>query len=146
MTPTITGIAVAAALVLTWMTLGFGAFILLALAMAAGAIIGRIVAGDIEFSGSAGHLQGKALLLMTMTETTPTPTRKNEWEKLPGRTKIAPRALDRVVSAVTADALGVNSKKVSVDLNDDGGNLSLTVSAPIRVPVASADRERTRDR
>jgi uncharacterized alkaline shock family protein YloU len=71
---------------------------------------------------------------MTMTETTPTSTRKNEWEKLPGRTKIAPRALDRVVSAVTADALGVNSKKVSVDLNDDGGHLSLTVSAPIRVP------------
>ncbi|ROQ30969.1 hypothetical protein EDF46_3481 [Frondihabitans sp. PhB188] len=71
---------------------------------------------------------------MTMTETTPTPTRQNEWEKLPGRTKIAPRALDRVVSAVTADALGVNSKTVSVDLNDDGGNLSLTVSAPIRVP------------
>ncbi|RPE77621.1 MULTISPECIES: alkaline shock response membrane anchor protein AmaP [unclassified Frondihabitans] len=71
---------------------------------------------------------------MTMTETTPTFTRKNEWEKLPGRTKIAPRALDRVVSAVTADALGVNNKKVSVDLNDDDGNLSLTVSAPIRVP------------
>ncbi|MBF4577590.1 hypothetical protein ITJ49_15625 [Frondihabitans sp. VKM Ac-2883] len=69
-----------------------------------------------------------------MTETTPTPTRKNEWEKLPGRTKIASRALDRVVSAVTADTLGIDTKKVSVDMSDDGGSLSLTVSAPIRVP------------
>jgi hypothetical protein len=71
---------------------------------------------------------------MTMTETTPTPTPKNEWDKLPGRTKIAHRALNRVVSAVTADALGIDTKKVTVDLNDDGGSLSLTVSAPIRVP------------
>jgi hypothetical protein len=58
-TPTITGIAVAAALVLTWMTLGFGAFILLALAMAAGAIIGRIVAGDIEFGALLDIFKGK---------------------------------------------------------------------------------------
>jgi len=52
----------------------------------------------------------------------------------PGRTKIAPRALDRVVSAVTADALGVTAKTVSVDLEDNGGSLSLMVSTPIRVP------------
>ncbi|MGA1811102.1 hypothetical protein VH571_01815 [Frondihabitans sp. 4ASC-45] len=70
---------------------------------------------------------------MTMTETTRT-TGQNEWAKPPGRTKIAPRALDRVVSAVTADALGVESYKVSVNLDDDDGCLSLTVSTPIRVP------------
>lgn len=59
MTPTITGIAVAAALVLTCMTLGFGAFVLLALAMAVGAIIGRIVSGDIEFSALLDIFRGK---------------------------------------------------------------------------------------
>jgi NAD/NADP transhydrogenase beta subunit len=58
-TPTVTGIAIAAALVLTWMTLGFGAFILLVLAMAVGAIIGRIVAGDIEFSALLDVFRGK---------------------------------------------------------------------------------------
>jgi hypothetical protein len=58
-TPTVTGIAIAAALVLTWMTLGFGAFILLALAMAVGAIIGRIVAGDIEFAALLDIFKGK---------------------------------------------------------------------------------------
>ncbi|MBF4575302.1 hypothetical protein [Frondihabitans sp. VKM Ac-2883] len=59
MTPTVSGIAIAAALVLTWMTLGFGAFILLVLAMAVGAIIGRIVAGDIEFSALLDVFRGK---------------------------------------------------------------------------------------
>ena len=66
---------------------------------------------------------------MTMTETTTSTT-----QAAPGRTKIAPRALDRVVSAVTADALGVTASRVGVALNDDNGSLSLTVSTPIRVP------------
>jgi hypothetical protein len=44
---------------------------------------------------------------MTLTGTTLTTTMKNGWEKMPGRTSIAPRALGRVVSAVTADILGV---------------------------------------
>jgi uncharacterized alkaline shock family protein YloU len=57
---------------------------------------------------------------------------------LRGRTKIAPRALDRVVSAVTADALGVTVKTIDVDLEDNGGSLSLIVTTPIRVP--SLDR------
>lgn len=70
---------------------------------------------------------------MTMTETVPD-THQSTPVALPGRTKIAPRALDRVVSAVSANLLGVDSKKVSVELDDDDGNLSLTVSAPIRVP------------
>jgi uncharacterized alkaline shock family protein YloU len=51
----------------------------------------------------------------------------------PGRTRITPRALDRVVSAVTAEELGVDRGKVSVDLDDDGGALTLTVRAPIHV-------------
>ncbi|MCY1693008.1 hypothetical protein [Curtobacterium sp. SL109] len=52
----------------------------------------------------------------------------------PGRTRIAPRALNRVVSAVTADALNVPAGKISTDLTDDAGHLSLLVSTPIGVP------------
>lgn len=52
----------------------------------------------------------------------------------PGRTRIAPHALDKVVSAVTANALHVPVGTVSSDLTDDGGHLSLLVSAPIGVP------------
>lgn len=59
----------------------------------------------------------------------------------PGRTRIAPRALDRVVSAVTADALGVRVRDVAVDLTDDAGNLSLRVSTPIRVPSLNRVQE-----
>ena len=51
----------------------------------------------------------------------------------PGRTRITPRALDRVVSTVTAEELGVTAAQVSVDLDDDGGALTLTVRAPIHV-------------
>ena len=50
-----------------------------------------------------------------------------------GRTRITSRALDRVASAVSADALGVDVKSVSVDLADGDGMLRLTVTAPIRV-------------
>lgn len=51
----------------------------------------------------------------------------------PGRNRITPRALDRVVSAVTAEELGVDRAHVSVDLNDDGGALTLAVRAPIHI-------------
>lgn len=51
----------------------------------------------------------------------------------PGRTRITSRALNRVVSAVTSEELGVPSQKVGVDLDDDGGSLTLTVRAPIHV-------------
>jgi uncharacterized alkaline shock family protein YloU len=51
----------------------------------------------------------------------------------PGRTRITTRALDRVVSAVTADELGVDRAEVSVDLSDESGALTLTVRAPIHV-------------
>lgn len=51
----------------------------------------------------------------------------------PGRTRITSRALNRVVSAVTAEELGVDARKVSVELEDHGGALALTVRAPIHV-------------
>lgn len=50
-----------------------------------------------------------------------------------GRTRITSKALNRVVSAVTADALGVDSGRVGVDLADRDGLLGLTVTTPIRV-------------
>lgn len=54
-----------------------------------------------------------------------------------GRTRIAARALDRLVSAVAADALGVDARSVTVSLSDDAGRLVLAITAPIRVvPLA----------
>jgi hypothetical protein len=52
----------------------------------------------------------------------------------PGRTRIAGRALHRVVSAVTADALSVSAHDVDADLDDDAGRLSVSVRAPMSVP------------
>jgi len=51
-----------------------------------------------------------------------------------GRNRIAARALNRVVAAVTADALGVRAARVGVELGDRDGFLSVTVTTPIRVP------------
>ena len=50
-----------------------------------------------------------------------------------GRNRIAARALNRVVAAVTADALDVNASRVGVDIADERGLLVLTVSTPIRI-------------
>lgn len=50
-----------------------------------------------------------------------------------GRTRITTKALSRVVSAVTAEALGVDAGHVGVDLADREGALALTVNTPIRV-------------
>jgi len=58
-----------------------------------------------------------------------------------GRNRITAKALNRVVAAVTADALGVKAARVGVDLSDEKGMLVLTVSTPIR--VVSLDRIRT---
>jgi uncharacterized alkaline shock family protein YloU len=55
-----------------------------------------------------------------------------------GRTRITSKALDRVISAATAEALGVDAGHVSVGLSDQGGALALTVTTPIR--VVSLDR------
>ncbi|TIH33585.1 hypothetical protein D4765_14710 [Subtercola vilae] len=50
-----------------------------------------------------------------------------------GRTRITSRALNRVVTAVAADALGVEVRSVSVDLADEAGQLVVTVRSPLRV-------------
>ena len=50
-----------------------------------------------------------------------------------GRNRIAPRAVRRVVSAVTAEALGVSPSDVSVELTDEGGAVALTAKSPIHV-------------
>jgi hypothetical protein len=50
-----------------------------------------------------------------------------------GRNRIAAKALNRVVAAVTADALDVDASRVGVDIADAKGLLVLTVSTPIRV-------------
>lgn len=54
-----------------------------------------------------------------------------------GRTRITSRALNRVVSAVSAEALGVDAGRVGVDLSDDAGGLVLTVRSPIRIVALS---------
>ncbi|TCL85934.1 hypothetical protein EDF43_101603 [Rathayibacter sp. PhB179] len=50
-----------------------------------------------------------------------------------GRTTITSRAVRRVVSAVTAEALDVDASDVSVELDDDGGKLHVTAQAPLRI-------------
>ncbi|GAA4192556.1 hypothetical protein GCM10022288_24970 [Gryllotalpicola kribbensis] len=50
-----------------------------------------------------------------------------------GRTTVAPRALDRMVSAVTADTFGVTAHAVHVELSDRDGLLALHVRTPIQV-------------
>lgn len=58
-----------------------------------------------------------------------------------GRNTIHPRAVRRVVSAVTAEQLGVDASNVSVDLSDHEGDLSMTASAPIHVaPLGTGAR------
>ncbi|QWT24597.1 hypothetical protein KPL76_04215 [Subtercola sp. PAMC28395] len=58
-----------------------------------------------------------------------------------GRTRVSSRALDRIVGAVAADALGVETKVVQVRLGDDGGSLAIAVASPIRaVPLVSPGR------
>ncbi|MBF4571779.1 hypothetical protein ITJ64_04555 [Herbiconiux sp. VKM Ac-1786] len=60
---------------------------------------------------------------------------------LHGRTVIAPRAVRRVVSAVTADALDVDASAVSVELADERGVLVVTARTPIRLsPLGVAPR------
>ncbi|MCS5716383.1 hypothetical protein NVV95_17690 [Herbiconiux sp. CPCC 205716] len=59
-----------------------------------------------------------------------------------GRNRIASKALNRVVAAVTAEALGVSASTVSVDLADSQGLLALTVSTPVRVvSLSRVERE-----
>lgn len=58
-----------------------------------------------------------------------------------GRNTISSRAVRRVVSAVTAEELGVRASEVSVDLSDARGDLTVTANAPIHVsPLGTASR------
>lgn len=63
-----------------------------------------------------------------------------------GRTTVAPRALNRLVRAVTADTFGVTARAVHVELSDRNGLLALRVRTPIRVVAlrqTPADSERS---
>jgi len=58
-TATRTGILVGAVLALTWVIVGFWAFFFVAVAMAVGALIGRIVEGKLDVSALVGAFRGK---------------------------------------------------------------------------------------
>ncbi|NQX14223.1 DUF2273 domain-containing protein [Microbacteriaceae bacterium VKM Ac-2855] len=59
MTATRTGILIGAVLALTGVVFGFWALLFVALAMAIGALIGRIVDGKLDVSSLLGALSGK---------------------------------------------------------------------------------------
>ncbi|RFA10911.1 hypothetical protein B7R54_18130 [Subtercola boreus] len=50
-----------------------------------------------------------------------------------GHTRVTARALDRLIAAVAADALGVDARTVSIDLADSSGRLAVTVRSPLGV-------------
>ena len=54
-----TGILVGAVLALTWVILGFWAFFFVAVAMAIGALIGRIIEGKLSVAGLVDAFRGK---------------------------------------------------------------------------------------
>lgn len=58
-TATRTGILVGAVLALTWVIVGFWAFFFVAVAMAVGALIGRIIEGKLDVSALVGAFRGK---------------------------------------------------------------------------------------
>ncbi|RRD49071.1 hypothetical protein [Arachnia propionica] len=57
-----------------------------------------------------------------------------------GHTLIAPRALTRLASAVAGDALGVDARRVQVNLANASGDLGLEVASPVRVDPLPAHR------
>jgi uncharacterized membrane protein len=57
-TATRTGILIGAVLALSWVAFGFWAFLFVALAMAIGALIGRIADGKLDVSSLLGALSG----------------------------------------------------------------------------------------
>jgi hypothetical protein len=55
-----------------------------------------------------------------------------------GRNRVSERALRRVASAITAEAMGVSPREVTVVLADDRGLLGVSALTPIRVrPLGS---------
>ncbi|MCS5716382.1 DUF2273 domain-containing protein [Herbiconiux sp. CPCC 205716] len=59
MTATRTGILIGAVLALTWVVIGFWAFLFVAIAMAIGAAVGRVVSGDLDVSRVVDAFRGK---------------------------------------------------------------------------------------
>ncbi|PVZ96393.1 hypothetical protein DDQ50_05935 [Amnibacterium flavum] len=57
--PTRTGILIGAVAALTWVAFGFWAFVFVAVAMAIGALVGRIVEGKLDVSALVGAFRGK---------------------------------------------------------------------------------------
>jgi uncharacterized membrane protein len=58
-TTTQTGMAIAAVLAIVWITLGFGAFVLVALAIVVGALIGRYISGELDVSSIVSAVRGR---------------------------------------------------------------------------------------
>jgi uncharacterized membrane protein len=56
---TVTGMLAGAVLALTWITLGFWAFLLVALAMAVGALVARLIDGKLDLRALADALRGR---------------------------------------------------------------------------------------
>jgi uncharacterized membrane protein len=56
---TVTGAAVGAVLALTWIVLGFGAFVLVAVAMLIGATVGRAADGRLDVRALADAVRGR---------------------------------------------------------------------------------------
>ena len=58
-TATRTGMLVGAILALTWVILGFWAFLFVGVAMLVGALVGRVVDGSLDLSSVIGAFQSK---------------------------------------------------------------------------------------
>ncbi|MGN6446851.1 hypothetical protein [Amnibacterium sp.] len=59
MTTTQTAMAIAAVLAIVWIALGFGAFVLVALAIVIGALVGRYLEGRLDVSGLVSAVRGR---------------------------------------------------------------------------------------
>lgn len=59
MSTTVAGMLAGAVLALSWIVLGFWAFVLVAVAMAVGALVARVIAGRIDLRALADTLRGR---------------------------------------------------------------------------------------
>lgn len=59
MTRTVVGMAVGAVLSLTWIALGFWAFVLVLVAMAIGGVVGRVLDGKLDLHAVTDAFRGK---------------------------------------------------------------------------------------
>lgn len=62
-------------------------------------------------------------------------------DALVGRNRVSERALRRVASAITAEAMGVSPREVTVVLADDRGLLGVSALTPIRVRPLGVRRD-----